>query len=576
MQKYFLMIFLFLFSPWSRADELCPGVKIKHLDRLDLTDTEKQLLCGDKNSEAYKFIPPYEAAFILTGMLQSRGYLKPHFKVTETSLDADIGKKFKLKKFRVISNEDKLRKKIKSELKRLFRGRLLSTSTLNSVEAEALSLIRQNGHPCSKVRSEVSVDESLVTVYLEDLHHFDFGRVKKEKIEGLRSNALERYYPFRANESFNEDLLMLTEKRMVRSEVVQGTYFLESCSDGNSSFNLSQNFLVGPPRTIRFGVGASTEQGPMGRIRWSNNRYKSMASTLSAHLQASLRSQSINLAADSFFWHGEPRRSVFTQTEIVRESQLDYEQLVYRLRPHIKWTRDSTVYHKLYTLGPSYEGGSYHSKENADTKSFGSALVEGSLQWKSHPYELFDIHPQEGNSFGVNFDFRHPTLGFSDPLLKLDTTWVRLDRLANWGRGTVVGGVRLNVGTTWVSDDVSVTGLPPTVKFFGGGSDDLRGFQLRTLPQNDGLGALTKVGVKYELRRTYLVKESIEGFTFLDASYFGDQSWKLNPQLFYSPGIGLRWLSPIGLVQGFVARAFRTDPYQDMGNIFFIGIGGTF
>jgi translocation and assembly module TamA len=392
----------------------------------------------------------------------------------------------------------------------------------------------------------------------------------------LEDNALDRFYPYVANQAFNEDLLTLTEKRMVRSEVVQGTYFLENCSEDGQNFSLKQKFIVGPPRTIRFGAGASTEVGPMARVRWSNNRYKPMASLLSANFQASLRAQAITLTADSFLWKSEPRRSLLSQAEVIRESQIDYEQVVYRLRPHMKWTRDSEGQAKRYTLGPSYEGGRYHSKENSDTKSFSSGIIEGSVQWMSHSYELFDIHPQEGNSFGFNFDFRHPSLGFSDQLLKLDSSYVLLERLTNWGRGSVIGGIRLNAGTTWVSNDVSLEGLPPTVKFFGGGSDDVRGFQLRTLPQNDGLGALSKLALKLELRRTNVYKETIEVFTFIDNAYFGQGSWEIEPELYYSPGLGLRWLSPIGLVQTYIARAYKTNPNQDLGNLYFIGLGGIF
>jgi outer membrane translocation and assembly module TamA len=267
---------------------------------------------------------------------------------------------------------------------------------------------------------------------------------------------------------------------------------------------------------------------------------------------------------------------LFSQFELSRESQIDFEEFLITLKPHMKWTRDIGGYHHTYLLGPSYEAGTYHSKENIDTKSFSTGLLSGGIQIMSHSYEHYDIHPDAGDLFAINFDFRDPGLGFKERLLKLDSTYVKLARLSNWGRGTLVGGVRFNAGTTWVSDDVSLNGLPPTVKFYGGGSDDLRGFHLKTLPQNDGLGALSKIGTKLELRRTYMVKESIEGFTFLDFSYFGTQSWELDPQLFYSPGLGLRWLSPIGLVQGFVARAYRTDPYQDHGNLLYLGIGGVF
>jgi translocation and assembly module TamA len=570
-----LLIIFFFLSNASATEQLCPTIMLDGPD-IELSATEKRLVCGDQQLEAYKEIPSYEASYILTGFLQSRGYLKPTFELVNNVLNVKIGKKSFVKKIRVISENTKLKKIVKSELRRLYRRKILTTSVLNSIEAEALSLVRQNGYPCSKVKSTVDVSESLVLVDLGSSHYFEFGPVAKTPIQGLEENALDRYYPFKANEAFNEDLLTLTEKRMLRADVVQGTYFLENCSVDNTKFSLSQNFIIGPPRTIRFGAGASTEVGPMARVRWSNNRYKPMASQLSANLQASFRAQSITLAADSFFWQKEPRRSLLAQAELIRESQIDYEQVVFRLKPHMKWTRDSERHFKKYTLGPSYEAGTYLSKSISDTESYSTGILEGSVQWMSHPYELFDVHPEEGDSFNFSFDYRHPDLGFSDQLLKLETSFVRLERLTNWGRGTLIGGARINAGTTWVADDVSLADLPPTVKFFGGGSDDVRGFQLRTLPDNDGLGSLTKLALKLELRRTNVYKETVEVFSFLDSAYFGAQSWELDPVLYYSPGLGVRWLSPIGLVQSYLARAFKSHPYEDLGNLFFLGLGGVF
>jgi translocation and assembly module TamA len=570
----FILLIFFLTYSAQASDKLCSTI-VYHGDALHFTETEKRLVCGDKSLEAYKDIPSYEASYIMTGFLQSRGYLSPRYESIDNVLHVHSGKKSFVKKFQVVSNETKVLTLVKHKLRKLFKRRLLSTSTLDSIEAEALSILRQNGYPCSKVKSEVDISKGLVIVYLNHLDFHKFGEVNKEKIPGLRDNALERYYPFTANQTFNEHQLELTEKRMVRSEVVQGTYFIEGC-EGKEKFSLSQNFINGPPRTIRFGAGASTEQGPMLRVKWSHNRYKSMASIFSANLQASLRSQSLTFLADSFLWHSEPRRSLLSQAEIVRESQLDYDQILYRLKPHIKWTRDSEGHFKRYELGPSFEAGTYNSKEDTATQNFATGIIEGSAQWTSHEYELYDIHPEAGDSFGLSFDFRHPSLGFTDPLLKLDSSFVKLTHLANWGRGNLIGGLRTIVGTTWVSNDVSLNDLPPAVKYFGGGSDDIRGFQLKTLPQNDGLGALTKLALKLELRRTYVYLESIEAFTFVDMAYFGNQSWEVDPILYYSPGFGLRWLSPIGLVQTFIARALKSHPYEDSGNLIYVGLGGMF
>lgn len=571
---FFLLIFLSL-PAFGVTTKLCSTV-IVHGKKIKFTSTEKQLVCGDSKSHAYKKIPDYEASFIMTGFLQSRGFLEPEFETKGDVLHVQTGKTSKIKRFKIISENRELAKVVKKELNRLFRKKLLSTDILNSVEADALALVRQRGYPCAKVKAQVDISRKEIHIELNEYNYFEFGEVKKEPIAGLRENALDRFYPFKANEMFNADLLSLTEKRMRREGVVPGTYFVESCEDNNTKFSLSQNFIDGPPRTVRFGAGASTEQGPMVRLRWKHSRYNSMASQLSANLQASLKVQSMSVTADSFIWHHEPRRSILSTADLTRENQVDYEQVTYTLDSRLKWSRDSEGFSKIYTLGPTYEGGTYNQDESNDTKSFASGTIKGSGVWMAHNYELYDFHPQEGGMYGFYFDFRDPSFGFSDQLLKLDSTLLRLERLGNWGRGTIIGGVRLNAGTTWITDSASLNGLPPAVKYYGGGSDDVRGYTLKSIPENNGLGAFTKVGIKLEMRRTYLFIKSLEGFAFFDAAGFGDQSWNLDQELYYSPGFGIRWLSPIGMVQSFIARAYRTDPFKDQGNLFFLGIGGVF
>lgn len=575
LKRYIFLLLIFFSSLAFGKTKLCSSI-VMHGKKIRFTKTEKQLVCGDKKTEAYKNIPDYEASYMMTGFLQSRGYLEPRFETKEDILHVHPGKTSDIKKFRVLSANKKLKREVKRELNRLFRKKLLSTDVLNSVEAEALALVRQRGYPCAKVKAQVDISKKLIQVELNESNYFEFGPVNAEKIPGLRDNALNRYYPFKSNQMFNADLLSLTEKRMQRESVVPGSYFVESCEDDNTRFSLDHNFIAGPPRTIKFGVGVSTEQGPMVRLKWKNSRYNSMASQLSANAQASFRTQSLTLSADSFVWHHEPRRSILSVAEIVRESQVDFEQLSYSVDSRVKWSRDSEGYSKVYTLGPAYEAGTYSTDESNDTKSYASGALRGSAVWMSHKYELYDFHPQDGNQFGYYFDYRDSAIGFSDRLLKLDTTLLRLDRLTNWGRGTLIGGARVNLGTSWISDEASLNGLPPAVKYFGGGSDDVRGFTLKSIPENNGLGALTKVSGKFELRRTYLFIQSLEGFTFLDAAKFGDKSWNLDDVFYYSPGVGIRWLSPIGMVQTFLARAYRTNPYKDQGNLFYVGIGGVF
>jgi translocation and assembly module TamA len=569
----FISMLFFGITAAPAGTELCPGIQLSNGD-IELSDTEYRMVCGDPDQKSYQYIPPYQARFFLTGFLQARGYLSPEFNILDNVLHVTVGEKTRVKKIVVESELPEVSKKIGKEIRRRFRRKTITPSLLNRIETESLSLLRQNSYACSSVESLVDVPDATLVLKLKQLEAYQFGTIAKESIPTMDEEALERFYAMRPEQEFNERKLTLTERRMLRSFVVQGTYFLEKCEDGQ--FSLAQQFLLGPPRTLRYGAGASTEVGPMARVRWSHHRYGSMASQLDANLQASLITQSLRLSANSFLWKHRPRRSLNTMLELRREDQVDFEERSLQLRPHLQWTRDTREHFWLWSLGPSYHAGTYDFSQSSLIRSFSTVALEGQLQWMSHDYEFYDFHPEEGHHFSSNFDFRHPAMGFVDPLLRLESSFVRLQRLAYWGRGSAIAGLRLSGATTWVGEGTSLARLPPSVKFYGGGSDDIRGFRLRSLPENAGLGALTKLSGKLEFRRTNIIRDNFELYTFVDGSHFGERSWYVSPRLYYSPGVGLRWLSPIGLVQSFVSRGYATAPRENLGYLVFLGMGGTF
>jgi outer membrane translocation and assembly module TamA len=577
---FFTIIFLFLLQSCASApksDKLCPKIYIHSKDEFELTDTEKRLICGDAEVDAYKVIPSYQASYILTGLLQSRGYSQPRFEYEGDLLHVYPESQSHVKHVIVLSDNDADNEMIAAEIMRKYGEEIITPKLLDAIEAESLTLLRNNTYPCAKVTSIVDASVETVTIKLTGLESFTFGIIEKEEINGVYSEALDRFYPFIAADFFTEKKLNLAEKRFLRSGVVQGTYFQEKCDLKNKTFTLAQQFIPGTSRTIRLGIGATTEVGPMMRARWSNQRSGNMASLLEATLQVSFKNQYFSFTSDRYLWRETPRQSLLTTFEIERDDQATYLETKMTLRPHLKWTRDGTSRLWTWSTGPTLIYGTYSTNaDDSDTKRVKTGAIEGMIQTQSHAYEFFDLHPEAGDFLQFNFDFRHPSMGFQDPLLKLDLSYLSLVRIGNLGKGSAIGGIRLNSSTTWVPDEVTLSSLPPSVKFYGGGSDDIRGFRLSTLPDNNGLGALTKLSLKFEFRKTYVFIPTIESFTFVDTTYFGFRPWEVENRIWYSPGTGLRWLSPIGILQGYVARGLSNQEIKDNGNYFYLGLGGVF
>lgn len=558
-------------------EELCPQVIVRSNEKLEFDDTEKRMLCGDPKLEPWSEIPPYQAQFFIKGFLQSRGYLTPTFKVEGDKLIAIVGDKTFLNQFLISPQELIEASDIENEIWRLYENKPLTPKLLNALEANVVGLMRERAYACAKFKALANGNNGVVVLTGEHLKRYKFGRVEKEKVEGLHKRALERYYPFNADQPFDASKLQLTEKRLTRAGVAEGSYFAESCNEEIQEFRLRHQLIVGPPRVLAFGVGVSSEVGTMFRARWGNNRYGPMASKLEATIKADFRNQSLRLTADNFLWSRHPRLSLLSEFEIAREEQDNYEETQTRLASHPKLTRDSHSRLWEWSAGPTLLSGRYVTEEGDDADgNFSGVAFEGDLRSVSHDFEIYDFLPEEGSSFRFHFDFRSPEFGFNERILKVEAEHTLLGRLWKWGRGDAVGGIRIGAHTTTVETPGLLEDLPPSVKYYGGGSDDIRGYGYRQLPENDGLGALTKLLTKFELRKTHFFRPALELFAFYDAAYFGFDSWELEPRLRQAPGLGLRWVSPVGLFQTFVSRGISTNPYNDDGTVVFFGLGGDF
>jgi translocation and assembly module TamA len=98
--------------------------------------------------------------------------------------------------------------------------------------------------------------------------------------------------------------------------------------------------------------------------------------------------------------------------------------------------------------------------------------------------------------------------------------------------------------------------LPPTVRFFAGGDQSVRGYSYQGIGPRDSLGhviggqALETASVELEYR--FLQKWGVA--TFYDT---GTANTKFGGELKVGTGVGVRWLSPIGMIRLDAATAVR-------------------
>ena len=138
--------------------------------------------------------------------------------------------------------------------------------------------------------------------------------------------------------------------------------------------------------------------------------------------------------------------------------------------------------------------------------------------------------------------------------------------LGGYSPPALVLATRYLAQTTLVKNSLLAAGeIPLGMRIFMGGDSDLRGAELNKIPA-DSAGLLTTVYDGIELRLGDVLPHGLQPLIFLDAAMAGRSSAHLDANVYFSPGFGLRWLSPGGSIRITLARGmvWRRDPAAEV------------
>jgi translocation and assembly module TamA len=149
-------------------------------------------------------------------------------------------------------------------------------------------------------------------------------------------------------------------------------------------------------------------------------------------------------------------------------------------------------------------------------------------------------------------------LEFSDPSIGSDTEYVRVTGLAKWllplsERQQLL--LRLQLGMIWSQDFNQV---PVSARFFAGGDQSIRGYGYNTLGPRDESGALiggSRLAVS-SAEYLYRFLPNWQAALFVDHGGAMDETTESTDT---GAGVGLRWLSPLGVIGFDLANAVSDD-----------------
>lgn len=553
LQIRFLLFLCLSFSSRLLAVNPCPQISISQQLKPPLTPTEKNLICGDEKMDGWRKIPLNQAQFFLRAFLQTRGYNAPIFQVEGEKLQVDVGTLSRVTKISVRNDP------IGIDASRFWEpiNKALTPNAIDSIQKWVLRELSYHGYPCGHADMAADAKSGEVFVNVEAKDKWRIDKIEADHIPGARSDLPRRYDPFRLGEFYNGMLLDLSAQRLVADDVVVTSHFTPECEKGEENI-LRQTLLPGEPRLVTFGIGFDTEEYAIGQVSWKNSRFSTRGSLLQFSALTSYHRQEAN---SQLYWYYLPqltRHHLKIEAKIERESERRYESRSITARAMPTWVLlagDGDV-----TVGTGLSLRHLQTKRGFGPESTRLLSWDTEVNYVTYPFEYYALSPRAGHQIAFQSAIANTALGSDINANRWSTAFTKLWNLFEWDPPKWVLGIRGEYATTRLLD-TDRSRLPPTFKQFLGGSGNIRGFGRKSLPPRDQ-GALTKAYVGTELRANHLLPYKLQPFIFVDAGGLGEKTQKIDPTLYWSPGLGLRWESPIGSLRSTIARGMIHGPEE--------------
>jgi len=363
----------------------------------------------------------------------------------------------------------------------------------------------------------------------------------------LDDDLLQRMVPFKAGTPYDSELIA-----ELNNDLQSSGYFEGVRVDAAPTAAVSQQIPVAvqlqtrKPRTMGLGLGYSTDVGPRGKANWTRHW--------------------VNPQGHSYGWEAElsaPRQNVGLWYDIPLDPPLT-DKLRFAGGYQNEEIAGTDTLSKLLTVGPEWHSKlpsgwqrvislKYQREEYrlGDDSGLSNLLMPGI----SYSYLRSDNRIDPNNGYRLQFDVQVAKEGLVSDTNLLHGN-VLLKGLTTLGHNhRLLGRVQFGGSAT----NGYQNNIPPSLRFFAGGDQSVRGYDYQTLsPKNsdgDRIGGRYLVAASAEYQ--YSIAEKWRVATFIDQ---GNAFNTLElPSLKTGVGFGVRWVSPVGPLRLDLAKALDDD-----------------
>jgi translocation and assembly module TamA len=419
----------------------------------------------------------------------------------------------------------------------LQKGAPLQHNIYDALKSSIRNLALQRGYfegEFTQSRLEVApgLNQAFIRLHFDSGIRYHFG---KNSITGsqIEEDRVESLAPYDSGEPYLVAKVGEYNQNLSNTDWFSSVFVEPDLTKLGEGRELPMKVSLAPQarNQLETGLGYSTDVGVRGSLKWKkpwvNSRGHSFDSSFSLSKPEQTITAGYRIPLDDVL--NEYYRIQYGMKNL---DSRDTKSLESNLALERHWVLDNGWHRTLYVryLLENYEQG----------------LQDDNAQFLL-PGISFSRSRIRGGAMPMWGDRQSLTLEYGDPSMLSETRVTRLLGAMTWIRGLGEnhrGIFRIDGGANFAEE---FDKLSPSLRFFAGGDNNLRGYGYESISPKDASGALT--GAKYiatsSLEYQYRVYGDWWGAVFYDV---GD-AFNDTPDLKRGTGVGVRWASPVGPIR---------------------------
>ncbi|EPR2983226.1 autotransporter assembly complex protein TamA [Vibrio parahaemolyticus] len=438
-------------------------------------------------------------------------------------------------------------------------GRILNQGEYDSLKSGIRNLALQRGYfngdfKLNKLEVIPELNEANVRLHYDSGIRYHFGPVE---ITGSQiwENRVESMRPFEIGEPYLVSDVGEYNQNLSNTDWFSSVFVepdLSKLEDGRE-LPIKVSLAPAAKNQIETGIGYSTDTGVRGTLKWKKPWVSARGHSFNTALSLSKPEQTIT-AGYKIPLDDVLREYYQLQFGLKHLDNRDTESLESNLAVERHWLTDGGWHKTVYVR---------HLYEN-----FSQGLQDDGVQFVL-PGATFSRTRVRGGSMPMWGDKQSVTVEYGDPALLSETRVLRLLGRSSWIRGIGEnhrGLFRLEGGAN-ITEEFEK--LSPSLRFFAGGDNNIRGYGYESISPVDESGALT--GAKYILSSTLEYQYRVYGNWWAATFYDIGDAFNDTPEWKSGAGVGIRWSSPVGPVSFDFAWGLDEKPNNEFRIHFSLG-----